>query len=75
MLYYNGHHTYKKSLIQIDIQCPIRQIVSTSKIQILTPVLKLYKGTKVMITKNLSLKLGIVNGTIGNIQNISVNES
>jgi hypothetical protein len=75
MLYYNGHHTYKKSLIQIDIQYPIRQIVSTSKIQNLTPFLKLYKGMKVIIMTNLSPKLGIVNGTIGNIQNISVNES
>jgi hypothetical protein len=43
MLYYNGHHTLKKSDIQSDIQYPIKQIVSTSKIQILTPFWKLYK--------------------------------
>jgi hypothetical protein len=37
--------------------------------------LKLYKGMKVIITKNLYPKLGIVNRTIDYIQNISINES
>jgi hypothetical protein len=66
---------YKKSSIQNDIQYLIKQIVSISKIQILTPFFKLYKGMKVIIIENLYPKLGIVNGTISYIQNILVNKS
>jgi hypothetical protein len=68
-------HTYKKSSIQSDIQYFIRQTISISKPQNLTLFLKLYKGMKVITMKNIYLKLGIVNGAIGYIQNISVNES
>jgi hypothetical protein len=48
------------AIIRSDIQYLIRQIISTSKTQNLTPFLKLYKGMKVIITENLYLKLGIV---------------
>jgi hypothetical protein len=37
--------------------------------------LKLYKGIKVTITKNLYPKLGIINGIVIYIQNISINKS
>jgi hypothetical protein len=66
---------YKKSSIQSDIQYLIKRIISISKIQNLTHILKLYKGMKVITTENLYPKLGIVNGTINYIQNISINES
>jgi hypothetical protein len=41
--------------------------MSTSKTQCLTPFFKIYKGMKVVITKKLYPKLGIVN-----IENISL---
>ncbi len=63
------------AIVRSDIQYLIRQIVSTSKTQNLTPFLKLYKGMKIIITENLYLKLGIVNGTISYIQKISINKS
>jgi ATP-dependent exoDNAse (exonuclease V) alpha subunit len=44
----------------------------TSKIQYLAPFLKIYKGMKVIVTKNLYPKLGIVNRSIGYIENISI---
>ncbi len=68
-------HTYKKSSIQSDIQYFIRQTISISKTQNFTLFLKLYKGMKVITIKNLYIKLGIVNGAISYIQNISINES
>jgi len=37
--------------------------------------LKLYKGMTIIIIKNLYHKLGIINGTINYIKNISINES
>jgi hypothetical protein len=37
----------------------------TSKPQSLTPFLNIYKRMKVIITKKLYPKIGIVNGTIG----------
>jgi len=43
----------------------------TSKTQNLTPFKKNYKGMKVIIIKNLYPKLGIVNGNIGYVENIS----
>jgi hypothetical protein len=49
--------------------------MSTSKTQCLAPFLKIYKGTKVIITKNLYLKLKIVNGSIRYIENISFIDS
>jgi hypothetical protein len=75
MLCYNGHQYLQKSSIQSDIQYLIKQTISTSKIQNLTPFLKLYKGMKIIITENLYPKLRIVNGTIGYIQNILINKS
>jgi hypothetical protein len=66
---------YKKSSIQSDIQYLISQTISTSKTQNLTHFLKLYKRMKVITIENLHPKLGMVNGTINSIQNISINKS
>ncbi len=44
--------------------------MSTSETQCLTTFLKIYKGLKVIVTKHLYLKLGIINGNIGYIKNI-----
>ncbi len=57
-------NTYKKNSIQNYIQYFIRQTISTSKTQNLTPFLKLYKKMIIIIIKNLYPKLGIVNGTM-----------
>jgi hypothetical protein len=38
--------------------------MSTSKFQYLAPFLKIYKEMKIIMTKKLSPKLGIVNGSI-----------
>jgi len=38
--------------------------MSTSKFQYLAPILKIYKEMKIIMTKKLSLKLGIVNWSI-----------
>jgi hypothetical protein len=54
--------TYKKRPIRKDIKYNIRHTLSISKIQYLTPFLKIYKGMKVIITKNLYPNIGIVNG-------------
>jgi hypothetical protein len=45
-------------------------MVTTSKIQCLTPFLKIYKRMKVIITKKLYHELGIVNRSIRYIENI-----
>ncbi len=55
---------YKKSPICNDIKHIMKQIVSTSKIQCLTPFLKIYKR---MITKKLYSKLRIINESISYI--------
>jgi hypothetical protein len=47
----------------------------TSKTQYLTPFKFFYKGMKVIIIKNLYPKRGIVNGTIGYVQNITFTKS
>ncbi len=65
-------NTYKKGPICNDIKYIIRQIMSTSKIQCLTPFLKTYKGMKVIIAKKLYPKLGIVSGKIRYLKNISL---
>jgi hypothetical protein len=62
---------YKKGPICNDIKYIIRQIVSISKTQCLTPPLKVYKGMKIIITKKLYPKLGIINRKIKYIENIS----
>jgi hypothetical protein len=41
---------YKKGPMRNDIECIIKQTMSTSKIQCLTPFLKFYKGMKVSKT-------------------------
>jgi len=68
-------NTLKKSSIQNDIQHLIKQTILVSKTKNLARFLKFYKGMKIIIIKNLYPKLGIVNGTIGYIQNILINES
>jgi hypothetical protein len=68
-------NTYKKSPICNDIKCIIRQTMSISKTQCLTPFLKIYKGMKIIITKNLYPKLKIVNESTGYIKNISLTSS
>jgi len=45
---------YKKGLMHNDIECIIRQIVSTSKIQCLTPFLKFHRGMKVLKTRKIT---------------------
>jgi hypothetical protein len=45
--------------------------MSTSKTQCLAPFLKIYKGMKVIVTKNLYSKLAIINENIGYVENIS----
>ncbi len=47
-------------------------MMPTGKIQNLSPFLKIYKRMKVIITKYLYPKIGIVNGTIDYVQNISI---
>ncbi len=64
-------NTYKKRPIHNDIKYMIRQTMSISKTQCLTPFLKIYKGMKVIIIKNLYPKLRIINGNIEYIENIS----
>ncbi len=49
--------------------------MTTNKTQNLTPFLKIYKGMKVIIIENTYLKIGIFNGTIGDIQSISLTKS
>ncbi len=71
MLHIYNYDTYFKNPIRTDIQYIIRQTMPTSKTQNLTPFKKNYKGMKVIIIKNLYPKLGIVNGTIGYVENIS----
>jgi hypothetical protein len=44
----------------------------TSKNQCLAPPLKIYKGMKIIITKKLYPKLGIINKKIRYIENISL---
>jgi hypothetical protein len=67
--------TYKKGPRCNEIKYIIRQTMSTSKIQCLTPSLKMYKGMKIIIIENLYPKLGIVSGNIGYIKNISLIDS
>ncbi len=55
-----------------DIKYIIRQTMSRSKTQCLTPFLKVYKGMKIIIIENLYPKLRIVNGNIRYIKNISL---
>jgi hypothetical protein len=64
-------NTYKKGPICNDIKHIIRQIMSTNKIQCLTPFLKIYKRMKISIAKKLYHKLGIINESIRYIKNIS----
>ncbi len=45
--------TYKKGPICNEIKCIIRQTMSTSRTQCLTPFLKIYKGVKIIITEIL----------------------
>jgi ATP-dependent exoDNAse (exonuclease V) alpha subunit len=68
-------NTYKKGSICNDIKYIIRQTMSTSKTQCLAPFLKIYKGMKIIIIENLYPELGIVNGNIGYIENISLTYS
>jgi ATP-dependent exoDNAse (exonuclease V) alpha subunit len=63
--------TYKKGQICKDIKYIIRQTMFTSKTQCLESFIKIYKGMKIIIIENLYPKLGIVNGSIGYIENIS----
>jgi hypothetical protein len=49
--------------------------MSTSKTQCLTPFFKIYKGMKVVITKNLYPTLKIENISIGYIENVSLIDS
>jgi hypothetical protein len=67
--------TYKKGSICNDIKYIIKQTMSTSKTQCLTPFLKIYRGMRIIITKNLYPKLGIVNENIKYIENISLKYS
>ncbi len=62
-------------MIRNDIQYIIRQTMPTSKTQSSVPFLKNYKRMKVIIIKNLYPKRGIVNGTIGYVQNITLTKS
>jgi ATP-dependent exoDNAse (exonuclease V) alpha subunit len=48
--------------------------MTTNKIQNLAPFLKIYKGMKVIIIENTYPK-GILNGTIGDVQSISLTKS
>jgi len=61
--------------IQKDIKYTIRQTISTSKVQYLAPFFKIYKGMKIIVTENLYPKLGIVNGSINYIENISITDA
>jgi len=65
----------KKGPICNDIKYIIRQTMSTSKTKCLAPFLKTYNGMKIIITKKLYPKLGIVNGSIGYVENISLTYS
>jgi hypothetical protein len=50
-------NTYKKGPIRKDIKYIINWTILTNKTQYLTPFLKIYKGMKVIIMKNLYPKL------------------
>jgi hypothetical protein len=65
-------NTYKKGPICSDIKYIIRQTMSTSKTQCLTSFFKIYKKMNIIIIENLYPKLGIVNGNVGYIENISL---
>jgi hypothetical protein len=66
---------YKKNPICSDIQYTIRQTMPTSKTQKLASFSFFNKGMKVIIPENLYPKLGIVNRTIGYVENISLTKS
>jgi len=71
MLHYLCNWHIQKRFNMQWYQYIITQIMSTSKTQFLAPFLKIYKGMKIIIMENLYPKLGIVNGSIGNIKNTS----
>ncbi len=66
---------YKKHLIHNDIQYIIKQKKFTYKNSKLSTIINIYKGMKIIITKNLYPKIGIVNGTYGYVQRISLIKS
>jgi ATP-dependent exoDNAse (exonuclease V) alpha subunit len=49
--------------------------MTTNKLQNLAPFLKIYKGMKVIIIENTYPKIGLLNGTIGDVQSISLTKS
>jgi hypothetical protein len=49
--------------------------MTTNKTQNLTSFLNIYKAMKVIIIENTYSKIGILNGTIGDVQNISLTKS
>jgi hypothetical protein len=51
------------------------QTTPTNKNPKLAPFIKNYKRTNIIIIVNLYLKIGIVNGTIGYVKNISFSKS
>jgi len=59
-----AEYTYKNRHLLENIQFNIRKYVPSSNINNLYPFKKLYKGMKVMFTKILYPKLGLINGTI-----------
>ncbi len=65
LLYIVAKDSYKNKPLHEDIQSNIRQYVSSSNSNSLYPLIKLYKGMKVMSIKNLYPKFGLINGTMG----------
>jgi ATP-dependent exoDNAse (exonuclease V) alpha subunit len=69
------HSKTSKQKCYIIVTYIIRQTMSTSKTQCLTPFFKVYKGMKIIIIENLYPKFRIVNGSIGYIKNMSLANS
>ncbi len=66
--------TYKNKHLCEYMQFNIRQCVSNSYSKKIYPFKKLYKGMKVMFIQNLYFKFGLINGTIGMIHEIVMDD-
>ncbi len=66
---------YQNKPLREDIQFNIRQYVSSSNNNNLNLFLLWYKGMKVMFMENLYSKFGLVNGTIGIVREIVIDDS
>jgi hypothetical protein len=65
-------NTYKNRHLLENIQFNIRKYVPSSNTNNLYPFKKLYKGMKVMFTKILYPKFGLINGTIYIVREIEI---